>query len=178
MLLPIRFKFAPEKARAAVHWMLTQQKTCDLHTVLKACYFADKKHLNENDRPIFGATYRAMKYGPVPVEIYDMLKGDAYYLAELDADVYPWELSGYRLTLASNEKPDLDQLSATDIDALKWGFKLSDSMTFNSRTAATHGRDWQRANLGIMRYEDMIDETPDKDARVAELRRIARFAHL
>lgn len=119
-----------------------------------------------------------MKYGPVPVEIYDMLKADAYYLAELEADAYPWTLAGYRLTLASNDQPDLDQLSETDMEALRHGFDLSAGMTFSSRTAATHGRDWQRANLGVMQYEDMLEDTSDKDERVAELRKIARFAHL
>lgn len=158
--------------------MLTQGKRCDLHTVLKACYFADKRHLNDHDRPIFGATYRAMKYGPVPIEIYDMLKGDQYYLAELESDGYPWEMEGYRLKLVGNERPDLEDLSESDMEALEYGFKRSTSMDFNARTAATHGRDWQRANLGVMRYEDMLEESSDKEDKIAEIRRTARFAHL
>jgi hypothetical protein len=177
MQQPIRFKFAPAKARAAVHWMLTQRQTCDLHTVLKACYFADKKHLNEHDRPVFGATYRAMKYGPVPVEIYDMAKGDPYYLAELSG-AYPWMLNGYHLKLVGNEKPNMRVLSKTDIEAIKFGFDLSKKLTFNQRTAATHGRDWQRANLGIMNYEDMLEDWPNKEAKLTELRETARFMRL
>src|ERR1700684_2199264 len=101
----IRFKFSPIKGRAAIHWMVQQQPGVDLHAVLKACYFADKKHLNENRRPIFGATYRAMKWGPVPIEIYDMTKGEAYWLAELNATRYPWNLDGYHLYLPENDDP-------------------------------------------------------------------------
>jgi hypothetical protein len=66
----------------------------DLHTILKTCYFADKDHLNRNRRPIFGATYRAMRFGPVPLETYEMTKRDPIWLPELDADSYPWSLEG------------------------------------------------------------------------------------
>jgi uncharacterized phage-associated protein len=178
MSQPIRFKFAPVKARAAVHWMLRQQPKCDLHTALKACYFADKKHLNDHDRPVFGATYRAMKFGPVPIEIYDMMQGSALYLAELDADRYPWALSGYILTLKDNHDPDMSVLSKTDRVALEHGYKRSRSMTFNERTAATHGSDWQAAKLGIMKYEDMIADSPEKPAKIAYLQEAAPFMRL
>src|ERR1035441_5191254 len=118
----ITFRFSASKARAALHWMLKQAPVLDLHTVLKACYFADKDHLNKHGRPIFGATYRAMKFGPVPLEIYEMAKGEAYWLAELSAERYPWDLKAYRLTLASNDDPDLDVLSQSDIESLEAGF--------------------------------------------------------
>ncbi len=178
MQQPIRFKFAPVKARAAVHWMLRQHPTCDLHAALKGCYFADKKHLNEHDRPIFGATYRAMKFGPVPLEIYDMTQGSALYLAELGATRYPWTLQGYTLKLRDNHAPDMAALSKTDMEALEYGYKRSKSMTFNERTAATHGFDWQAAKLGIMKYEDMIAETDKKADKVAYLREAAPFMRL
>lgn len=141
-----------------------------MHTLLKACYFADKAHLNKHGRPIFGATYRAMKFGPVPIEIYEMAKGEPLWLAELDAAVYPWRLDGFRLRLLDNDEPNLDVLSDTDFEELSEGFTQSRSMTFNERTSATHGRDWLSANLGFMVYEDMIDESPDKGIIVEYLR--------
>ena len=100
--MTIRFKFAAQKAYAAIHWMVSQNYEIDLHTSLKACYFADRSHLNERFRPIFGATYRAMKFGPVPLEIYEMMKGEALWKAELSIGQFPWELSGYRLRNAAN----------------------------------------------------------------------------
>jgi hypothetical protein len=51
-------------------------------------------------------------------------------------------------------------------------------MTFDERTAATHARDWQAAQLGLMRYEDMLDDGPGKAERVAELRASASFMRL
>jgi hypothetical protein len=176
----IKFKFSPAKARAAVHWMVQSKPGIDLHAMLKACYFADKKHLNEFGRPIFGATYRAMRFGPVPLEVYEMAKGDPMWLSELGATRYPWEIrDGHRLVLSGNEAPDLSVLSTTDMEALDYGLKTSSSMTFSARTEATHGADWQAADLGIMRYEDMFEpNAPDRDERIAYLRETGRHLRL
>lgn len=174
----IRFRFSPEKARTALHWMLTQQSPLDLHTLLKACYFADKYHLNRHLRPIFGARYKAMNYGPVPLEIYELAKSEPLIIAELQDRIVPWELEGYRLKLKGNAAPNMDILSRSDILALEEGFSLSRSMNFTDRTAATHGRDWERANFGMMDYADMLDNGPDQSAKVRELRETARYAVL
>ncbi|RAI42559.1 type II toxin-antitoxin system antitoxin SocA domain-containing protein [Rhodoplanes roseus] len=174
----IRFKFSPEKARAAIHWMVREKPGIDLHALLKACYFADRAHLNAFGRPIFGATYRAMKFGPVPLEIYEMAKGEPLWLADLGMDAYPWRLDGFRLRLVANSEPDISVLSESDVDALKEGLGRSTSMSFDARTSATHGADWQAAELGIMSYEDMIDDSPDKAELVGLLRETSRFMRL
>lgn len=174
----IRFRFAPTKARAAILWMLEQRSSLDLHTILKTCYFADKTHLNKHGRPIFGALYRAMKFGPVPVEIYEMMKGEPLWLFELGTKKYPWSLEGHHLRRVDNEEPDLSELSETDLHALKSAFNKCVNMTFSERTAATHGPDWQAADLGWMDYEDMIEESPNKKEKVAILRETGRFLKL
>ncbi len=111
-----------------------------------------------------------MRFGPVPLEIYEMAKGDPIYLADLGADRYPWTLSGFRLQLATNDAPDMTVLSESDMAALQDGFGRSREMTFNERTAATHGRDWQNADLGLMRYEDMFDDPQARADAIAYLR--------
>ncbi len=176
----IRFKFVPEKALAAIWWMIQQQPGVDLHTVMKACYFADKQHLNEHGCPIFGATYRAMPFGPVPLEIYEMAKGEPMWLAELGRECFPWTLEGYHLmSRTGEEETDADALTESNWKALRAGFDRSRSMTFNSRTAATHGRDWQLAALGLMDYVDMIDDNnPRKKEMVERLAETARFLRL
>jgi len=174
----IRFKFAAEKGLAAIHWMVREQPGLDLHTMLKSCYFADKDQLNRENRPVFGATYRAMQFGPVPLEIYEMAKGEAIWLAELGLDRFPWRLDGYHLGLISNDSPDMDAFSEADFASLQAGFAMSRTMNFTSRTAATHGSDWQAANLGYLRYEDMLDDTEDKADRIADLVESAPYMRL
>lgn len=167
----LRFRFAPRKALAAIGWMLQKAAPhpLDLHTVLKTCYFADREHLNAYGRPIFGARYRAMRYGPVPVEIYEMLKGEPIWLAELDRERVPWNLEGYRITSSTNEAWEEPRvLSKSDLQALEAAFSRARSMTFDERTAASHGPDWQKAELGWMRYEDMIDEDNPRRAEILE----------
>lgn len=176
--MAIRFKFSAPKAYAAIHWMATERCGLDLHAALKSCYFADKSHLNECKRPIFGATYRAMKFGPVPLEIYEMMKGEALWKAELGTEKFPWELDGFRLRVSANSHPNLDALSDTDTEHLKRGLERSTSMDFTERTEATHGPDWQRANLGIMRYEDMLNDGPQKERIIAHLEANAKFMRL
>jgi len=169
----IRFRFSAEKAKAAILLMLEWQGRHDLHELLKACYFADKQHLNQWRRPIFGATYRAMKFGPVPLEIYEMLKGESLWLAELGEEALPWRLNGFRVEKTTNETADKDALSKSNLDAINNAHELSANMTFDFRTAITHGPDWQAANLGTMRYEDMIEEGPGKADLVEYLRETA-----
>src|SRR5271154_6268350 len=118
---PIRFRFAPLKAMSAIHWMVRQKPGLDLHTMLKGCYFADKEHLNRENQPIFGATYRAMRFGPVPLEIYEMAKGEALWLAETGRSAFPWRLDGFSLTALANDDPDMSNLSKSDVDALMAG---------------------------------------------------------
>ncbi|WP_197019108.1 Panacea domain-containing protein [Thioalkalivibrio sp. HK1] len=175
---PIRFRFAPKKCLQAVQWMLAKvNEPLDFHTILKTAYFADKRMLNKNWRPIFGATYRAMNYGPVPVEVYEMLKCEPYYLSELDLDDYPWERKGYRVNLTDtdrlNEILNPKGLSKADMRFIQEEFERSRWMNFDQRTKETHQNDWIR---GIQRpdsrmaYEDMIDDDhPHREEMIEDL---------
>jgi uncharacterized phage-associated protein len=176
--MTIRFKFAASKARAAIHWIVAEHHNVDLHAGLKACYFADKSHLNEHGRPIFGATYKAMKFGPVPLEIYEMMKGEVIWLIESGVPAFPWRIDGHQLRSIDNSHADVSTLSETDLLHLASGLDRSRQMTFNERTAATHGPDWQKADLGLMDYADMIDEGPDKAGLVAYLEANSRYMRL
>ncbi|MGO7836930.1 Panacea domain-containing protein [Rhizobium johnstonii] len=176
--MTIQFKFAAGKAYAAIHWMVSRHPGIDLHAALKAFYFADKSHLNEQRRPIFGASYKAMKFGPVPLEIYEMMKGEALWKAELGREEFPWELAGYHLRSMTNSEPDMDSFSESDVEHLERGLSQSLEMSFTERTAATHGPDWQHANLGRMRYEDMLEDGPHKSEIVAYLEANARYMRL
>jgi hypothetical protein len=171
------YRFSAEKAFAAIHWMVCQQEV-DLHAALKACYFADKSHINEHFQPIFGATYRAMKYGPVPLEIYEIMKGEGLWLWEVDGRSPPWALEGKILRRHANEEPDMSLFAESEMAHLRAGFDRSVAMNFTSRTAATHGRDWQAANGGIMRYEDMIEDAPNRDAIIRTIRETAPHSRL
>jgi hypothetical protein len=177
-MMSAKYRFNAAKSLQAIHFMASEAHGLDLHTALKTIYFSDKSHLNAYQQPIFGATYRAMKYGPVPLEIYEMIKGESLWLSELQMSAMPWKLDGYRIQLTSNESANLDLLAESEQAHFKEGFALSRRMSFNDRTALTHGADWQAANMGEMRYEDMIEAGPDQAAAVAFIRETARHIRL
>lgn len=172
------YRFAPDKALAAIHYMASQTDTIDLHTALKACYFADKSHLNEYHQPIFGATYRAMKYGPVPLEIYEIIKGETLWMWELDLTNLPWRLDGYRIVNCEPAPQSLTMFSESEREHLVKGFEKSRMMNFTSRTAATHGPDWHAADGGIMRYEDMVEGGANREDVIEYIKETARHIRL
>lgn len=178
MTAAAKYKFSTEKGFAAIHWMTQQGRPLDIHAALKACYFADRSHVNQHFQPIFGATYKAMKYGPVPLEIYEIMKGEGLWLWEVNAEETPWRLEGYHLRPASNDAPDMSVFSESEIEHLQAGFARSTTMNFTSRTAATHGQDWHAANGGIIRYEDMLDASDDRDRIIAWMQETAPHARL
>lgn len=172
----IQFRFNPRKALQAVEWMLAEVgDAVDFHTLLKTCYFADKQMLNDHGRPIFGASYRAMNYGPVPLEIYEMLKCEPIWLAELDLDEYPWTRESFRTRRdpVRNALPDTDFIAEREKDAISEAFAKCREMTFTERTRETHGMDWvegTRRPGGRMAYEDMISpDHPERAALIDEL---------
>jgi hypothetical protein len=172
----IHFRFNPTKAFQAIEWMLATANTpLDFHTILKAVYFADKEMLNLHGKPIFGASYRAMNYGPVPLEIYEMLKCEPYWLTELSIDDYPWIRSGYKISKdnSNNHLPDTVDIAPAELEILEKSFKRSRTMNFNQRTRETHGMDWvegTRRSGGEMAYEDMIElDRPNRAELIEEL---------
>lgn len=173
----ITFRFNPRKSMEAIERMLAQAgDAVDFHTILKSVYFADLEMLNQHGRPIFGASYRAMNYGPVPLQVYEMIKSEPYWLTELAREDYPWVRNGgYRIELRNpgNQPADPDDLAAVEVDLLDAAFEKCSKMTFDQRTRETHGRDWiegMRRSTGLMAYEDMIDpDRPGRDELIEEL---------
>lgn len=191
----IVFRFRPVKAIEAVSWMLQAAKSdpkdptrqLDFHTILKTCYFADKRALNGLGRPIFGAKYVAMQYGPVPVEIYEMLKCEPMWLSEMiedGVDDYPWERERYHVFLkdGQNGPGECENIARADMPLIEEEFFNCRKMTFTQRTHETHGIDWvmgfERPGK-VMDYEDMILETnPDRDKLIEDLREIGPYLAL
>ena len=175
---PIRYKFGSEKAKALIHKAILDNQGIDLHSLLMACYFAEKQHLNDYGRPIFGATYRAMTIGPVAIEVYEMLNHEPIWLAETKTQHrFPWYFDGYHLHAEEGEI-DFDVTSKSDIRALNEGLSKALSLNLTAATIETHGLDWQKANLGIINYADMIEESPNRDNMIEELITTSRFTRL
>lgn len=111
------FNFKYDKAVQAL--LYVTKRVHNLYHIVKVLYFADKIHLSKYGRLIFGEKYIAMKSGPVPQNIYDMLKfvrGDGKFAF----DERLKELVSYESdkNIFANKDADLNYLSETDIECL------------------------------------------------------------
>ena len=115
----ITYKIDRDKSIAVILFILNELHKVDIHKLFKIIYFCRSKHLGTYGRPITGDCYIAMKDGPVPSTIYDFIKiarGDsAYHDPEL---LLKFEIQGHFIVVPK-EKPDLTELSESDIECLK-----------------------------------------------------------
>jgi uncharacterized phage-associated protein len=145
------FKFDCDKAIAVTLFVskrLTDEfgeKGADLHKLFKILYFADQKHLVRYGRPIVGDHYIAMSHGPVPSNIYDMMKsvrGGGYFEA-------PTALNGFfevfEHFVFPKQEPDLDELSESDLECLEESLAENKHLDFNELKQKSHDRAHQRA---------------------------------
>lgn len=115
----------------------------DIHKIFKILYFADMSHLFKYGRAITGDRYIAMKYGPVPSSIYDMVKivrGDSWYVMD--------ELKAF---FAVNNKyleplrdADTSYLSESDVNELVDSIKKYSDVEFSEMTRLSHGSAWKK----------------------------------
>lgn len=133
-----------DRALNAMLYVANRVEQPDMHKVFKVLYFADMAHLSLYGRAITGDRYVAMKYGPVPSAIYDMVKivkGESWYVAD--------ELQAFFGVEGFCIKPlrdaDMSYLSATDLEQLDSAIEKCASLNFGERTQLSHGSAWQKA---------------------------------
>ncbi len=166
----IKYRFNAVKALNAILWLADRKPHITLHMIAKVLFYADKAHLNAFGRPIIGDEYTAMRYGPVPSGVYDILKKDPFYLEAIGADGYPFEVRGPYVE--GKEKPDMSVFSDSDIEALETALTENRDLSFMALTEKSHKDPaWDRAPDRWMRYEDFLpddDERPEKAEYLAE----------
>lgn len=116
----------------------------DFHKIFKILYFADQKHIREYGRPILGDHYIAMKDGPVPTKIYDILKivrGDSIFPDEKFSDVI--EVRGH--FVFPRIDPDLDEISESEMECLSESMSENKSLSFNELKEKSHDAAYKKA---------------------------------
>lgn len=114
--MSIRYRFDAEKAIEVL--LYVAQRCPDMYTALKVLYFADKRHLARYGRFICGDRYVAMSHGPVPSNIYDLVKyvrGDGFCVTDLPVHE-AFRMEGY--SIVPLRAPRLDLLSESDVECL------------------------------------------------------------
>lgn len=133
----------------------------DIHKIFKILYFADMAHLFQYGRAITGDKYIAMKYGPVPSSIYDMVKivrGDSWYVMD--------DLKAFFTVTNSSLNPlrdaDMSYLSESDVNVLKDAVDKYKDIDFDEMTRLSHGfawkKTWDTSSNDEISVEDILRE--------------------
>jgi uncharacterized phage-associated protein len=122
--MAISFRPNQSKILEALVLAAKERPGIDVLHLCKVFYFADKRHLNEYGRPIFGDKYWALPQGPVPSLTYDMIERDEVHLDGMTLQQLSEALSFYKaakdkyLRLKAKRSPDLNVFSESDLECL------------------------------------------------------------
>jgi hypothetical protein len=122
-----------------------RNETVTQYDIVKTVFLADRAHLNKFGRPITYDNYVAMKFGPVPSLVYDILKENRWALNKAGITDLPWsrrdapEISPNCFAYEGPQRePSEDVLSPTDMDELEKAFIVVKSLGFGQIKKLTH----------------------------------------
>lgn len=121
-------------------------KPLDTHKISKILYFADREHLAKYGTTITDDNYIAMKYGPVPSNIYDIIK-----VVLGSGEIIPTEMVDQYFEKASPKKIsaiavyDEDEFSKSEIECLDNSLKQYLHKSFDFLTDQSHDLAWNDA---------------------------------
>ena len=165
------FRFDPDKAIQAILFVARSITGATFHQISKIIYFADKDHLQKYGRLICGDSYVAMKHGPVPSGIYDIMKpvrgdgsSDCIEQAEKSFAVQgPY-------TVIPKTDVNMDAFSQSDIECLTAAIKQYGHLSFSQLTDLSHDKAWEGADENdIIDLEQIIATLPDGPAHLEHL---------
>lgn len=147
-----------------------------VYYIVKSAYIAQQMHLVRYMCPIYYDTIKAFDLGPVPSDIYDMLKivrGDSgtanFHRNDNLAGMAQESVSFHNEAFIPNEEPDMDYLSPSAVECLDDAIEQVSGMTFNEIIEATHDREWERAHNTQSRIMNLANIARDGGANDASV---------
>ena len=162
--------FKYDKAVNAILYSLHQLGgRTDMHKLCKILYFADQQHLSRYGRSITGDTYIAMQFGPVPSCVDDILKalrGDSFFSSSSEiAPLKDAMVFENRFIIQGIKSPDMDELSASDVECLDSAIGICKDKNFAELTEFSHGLAWSNTRRDReIAVEDILREAGDEES--------------
>lgn len=157
---------------AVLHILNRAGGTLDKYRIYKSLYFANKEHLNRYGRLITSDTFFALKFGPVPTKLADVLDfiQSIKRMNQSDKErftpiIKSLESCGDDATnyFTAKELPDMDELSVSDIECLNIGLDKCVGQDFGMIKEESHDKAWQNAfskpNHKSIDILDMVEES-------------------
>lgn len=122
----------------------------DVYGIVKTAFYAQQIQFVQSGVPLFKDVIYALPFGPVPSDIYNILKiarGDqqekSYH--EHDGLLDVATAIGFESErFFSKEKPDMDYLSPSDVEAINLAIQKVAAMSFDEIVKDTHSEEWDR----------------------------------
>lgn len=151
----IHFKFDLDKAISVVSFIATRLKKikgeADYYTIFKILYFADRDHLAKHGRPIVGDYYCALQDGPIPQNIYDLIKEikdpARTYKRFTNPEQY-FNVINNHIVVPVNE-PDMDEISESDLKCLNKSIKENGLLSYDQLKKKSHGPAWHKTSATL-----------------------------
>lgn len=113
----IKFDFNTKKGVALLEYILSLlENPYNYMSLLKLAFFADRYHLRTYARPVSFDFYYAMKLGPVPSNLKDIIDIQDFYSDNI------FKVNRFDVKL-NTSKIDKTQLSKSDIEAIEFSIK-------------------------------------------------------
>ena len=148
-------------------------KPANVYNVLKCLYYADREHLQEYGRRIYGETFYALEHGPVPSAAYEIVKyagGRAKWDLKFPEALELLEVND--VCVSARGGPDTDLLSRSDMVCLLEAARKYGTMPFGRLKKLSHqGKAFENADSnGEMKLADLIDGLRDGKAVALHLK--------
>lgn len=160
----IAFPFSPKKAIAALHFLAglmssprrVEHPMLHFKGIMAVLWIADVRHFQDHGRPVTGTRWQAYPQGPVPGDLFALLRNDPLWLAELPETHYavPFELQGDCITRNLRVPFGYDpkkMLGQSDRDALDKAVATAKDLKRTRRVDALRGEAYQLTPL----YQDI-----------------------
>ena len=146
MFLIIMNEFERKKVVEVVLYILNKIGGTDIYHLFKIIYFAEMKHLSKWGTRIMKDNLCAIKFGPVPTELYYAIKGERNSgLASLIHSSTEFAGDDAPNVLLPKRTPNIDYLSKSDVEALDESIKENATLTFNELKMKSHDKAWKEA---------------------------------
>jgi len=138
--------------------------------VIKLLYFLDKYHFTHYGRFITKDDYVHLPYGPIPSRILDIINDPQFNLDEQHHSYLKSFISiesTKNRTITSKKKPDLDELSKSEIKAIDSIIKKYGELSESKLIELTHKEQAyiKTSSNEKLRAEDMIDNMEESRKR-------------
>lgn len=177
----IRFKFHEDKAISALLYIARRlislkspKARPDLHKIFKILYFADQKHLARYGRPVLGDFYIAMDHGPVPSQVYDIIKivrGDTIFDSNRGYGEF-FDLKDHYIH--PKHKPEMDVFSESDLECMNESLQENRYLSFDQLKKKSHDNAYcKAAKDDKISYREMAKQAGAKPSMLSYMQEIA-----